>query len=76
MALSSGSVIDEDPFATGGGAPVSEEEGGIKARVAAFEAQLIREELSRCGGNQSEAARRLKISRVTLIDKMKRYGLR
>jgi DNA-binding protein Fis len=27
------------------------------------------------GGNQSEAARRLGVSRVTLIDKLKKYGL-
>jgi DNA-binding NtrC family response regulator len=27
------------------------------------------------GGNQSEAARRLGTSRVTLIDKLKKYGL-
>ncbi|MBN1774617.1 MAG: hypothetical protein JXB32_25375, partial [Deltaproteobacteria bacterium] len=27
-------------------------------------------------GNQSEAARQLGISRVTLIDKLKRHGLR
>ena len=31
--------------------------------------------LPACGGNQSETARRLGTSRVTLIDKMKKYGL-
>jgi DNA-binding NtrC family response regulator len=31
--------------------------------------------LDATGGNQSEAARRLGVSRVTLIDKMKKYGL-
>jgi DNA-binding NtrC family response regulator len=43
--------------------------------VGAFERELIQRTLTECGGNQSEAARRLRISRVTLIDKMKRHGL-
>ena len=33
---------------------------------------LIAEALRVCHGNQSEAARRLEVSRVTLLDKMKR----
>lgn len=33
-------------------------------------------ELERCHGNQSQAARRLEVSRPTLIDKMKKHGLR
>jgi two-component system response regulator HydG len=32
-------------------------------------------QLDATGGNQSEAARRLGVSRVTLIDKLKKYGL-
>ena len=31
--------------------------------------------IAQSSGNQSEAARRLGVSRVTLIDKMKKYGL-
>ena len=31
--------------------------------------------LAATGGNQSEAARRLGTSRVTLVDKLKKYGL-
>jgi two-component system response regulator HydG len=55
----------------GGAAPL-----GLKDRVAVFERGLIAAELERCHRNQSEAARRLGISRPTLIDKLKKLGLR
>jgi two-component system response regulator AtoC len=48
---------------------------GLQQQVAAFERGLIVAALERDGGNQSAAARRLGLSRVTLIDKMKRHGL-
>ena len=48
----------------------------LRERVDAYEASLIREALDRNGGNQSATARELRISRVTLIDKLNRYGLR
>jgi len=43
--------------------------------VGLFERGLIADELARCQGNQSETARRLGVSRVTLIEKAKKYGL-
>ena len=49
---------------------------GLKDRVAVFERGLIAAELERCHGNQSEAARRLGISRPTLIDKIRKLGLK
>jgi two-component system, NtrC family, response regulator HydG len=49
--------------------------GGLKDRVAAYERGLVLEALRACGGNRSEAARRLGIGRVTLLDKLKKYGL-
>jgi DNA-binding NtrC family response regulator len=49
---------------------------GLKDRVAVLERGLIAAELERCHGNQSEAARRLGISRPTLIDKLKKLGLK
>jgi DNA-binding NtrC family response regulator len=58
-----------------GEAPASEEPLGLRERVEAFERGLIAEELQRASGNRSEAARRLKMGRVTLIDKIKKYGL-
>jgi two-component system, NtrC family, response regulator AtoC len=65
-----------------GGAPASAEEqaapGGalsLREQVEAFERGVIARALGGAGGNQSEAARRLGTSRVTLIDKIKKYGL-
>jgi two-component system response regulator HydG len=75
VALAAGPEIDDDPFA--GNAAAERAVGpGLRERVAAFERELIAETLARCQGNQSEAARQLGISRVTLIDKLKRHGLR
>jgi DNA-binding NtrC family response regulator len=50
--------------------------GSLREQVAAFERSLIARALEETGGNQSEAARRLGLTRVTLIDKLKRHGLR
>jgi len=47
----------------------------LKEQVEAFERGLVSRALDATGGNQSEAARRLGVSRVTLIDKMKKYAL-
>lgn len=49
--------------------------GTFHEQVAAFERDLIAAALAQEGGNQSATARRLGLSRVTLIDKMKRHGL-
>lgn len=48
---------------------------GLRAQVEAYERHLIEAMLVETNHNQSEAARRLQVSRVTLIDKIKRYGL-
>ncbi|NMC70012.1 MAG: sigma-54-dependent Fis family transcriptional regulator [Myxococcales bacterium] len=75
VALAAGPEIDDDPFA--GDAAADPTVGpGLRERVAAFERGLVAEAMARCQGNQSEAARQLGISRVTLIDKLKRHGLR
>jgi len=57
--------------------PVTDARNGpsLKEQVEAFERGLVARALDATGGNQSEAARRLGVSRVTLIDKMKKYGL-
>jgi DNA-binding NtrC family response regulator len=47
----------------------------LKERVQAYERGLVVEALRAAHGNRTEAARRLGISRVTLHDKLKRYGL-
>ncbi|AKF09314.1 sigma-54-dependent transcriptional regulator [Sandaracinus amylolyticus] len=48
----------------------------LRAQVEAFERGLVVRALADCKGNQSHAARRLGIGRATLIDKMKRYGIK
>lgn len=48
----------------------------LREQTEAFERGILQRVLRECGGNQSEAARRLAIGRVTLIDKMKKHGLR
>ena len=47
----------------------------LRDQVEAFERGVIARVMEATGGNQSEAARRLGVSRVTLIDKLKKYGL-
>ncbi len=78
VALSPSGHLEEDP---GLGIGVDGDGGteavnlGLKQRVEAFERGLVVAELRRCGGNKSEAARRLGIGRVTLLDKIKKYGI-
>ena len=53
------------------------EEGNfdLEGRVAALERKLIAAALVRSGGNRSEAARLLGVSRNGLVMKMQRHGL-
>ncbi|HZJ64464.1 MAG TPA: FHA domain-containing protein [Kofleriaceae bacterium] len=48
---------------------------GLHDRIDAVERTGILDALAACGGNQSEAARRLGISRSTLISRLERYGV-
>lgn len=50
--------------------------GFLDAAIAELETRLISEALAASGGNQSEAARQLGISRVGLIKKLGRLGLK
>ena len=78
VALSDGGVIDVDSAGLDDGLRQSRKApgtGGFRARMEAFERSLLEEALSEAGQNQSEAARRLGISRATLIDKLKRHDL-
>jgi DNA-binding NtrC family response regulator len=47
----------------------------LEQRVGAMEKAAIRAELRKCGGNQSKAARNLKITERKLRYKIKKYGL-
>jgi DNA-binding NtrC family response regulator len=63
------------PFGRGEAAPVEDGPLSLKQRVEAYERGLVYEALHAALGNRSEAARRLAVSRVTLHDKLKKYGL-
>ena len=60
---------DVEPARAEGGGP------SLREQVEAFERNVIARALTAAAGNQSETARRLGVSRVTLIDKLKKYGL-
>tara|TARA_R110002073_G_scaffold332410_1_gene518262 strand:- start:56681 stop:57988 length:1308 start_codon:yes stop_codon:yes gene_type:complete len=70
-------LADGDTLEIPSGAPeVMAQAGPLRSRMAAFEVEILRETMLATGGNQSEAARRLGVTRVTLIDKLKRHGLK
>ena len=81
IALSSGGEIG--PAALSGiPAPASpdpaggaQEEQTLWERLDAFEREQIEQALAATGGNQSEAARRLRVSRSAFVDRLKKYGL-
>jgi two-component system response regulator AtoC len=80
LALSDGGELGVECLASldpaPGASPASPVQGTLREQVAAFERALVERTLSELGGNQSEAARRLGVTRMTLIEKMKRHGLR
>jgi two-component system NtrC family response regulator len=49
--------------------------GDLPGAVTRLETEMIRRALASCGGNRTEAARRLNIHRQLLYEKMRRYGL-
>ena len=62
-----------------GGAPRADGDGRgahpLREKVEAYERGLVVEALRAARGNRTEAARALGISRVTLHDKLRKYGL-
>jgi two-component system response regulator AtoC len=79
LALSEGGELGVEALSRLSASPESAPQAGtgtLREQVAAFERSLIARALEETGGNQSEAARRLGLTRVTLIDKLKRHGLR
>src|SRR5207245_7009962 len=56
-------------------APTRSEPGlSLREHVEAVERRLIGRMMTAVGGNQSEAARRLGLSRGSLIERLKKYG--
>jgi DNA-binding NtrC family response regulator len=50
-------------------------DGDLPSALAKLEVAMIRKALAACGGNRTEAARRLNINRQLLYTKMQRYGI-
>jgi len=76
VAMSGGGDIRADAFMPANAqGPATEGALTWREQLDAFERGLITEALSAADGNQSEAARRLGMSRSALIDRLKKYGL-
>jgi two-component system response regulator HydG len=76
IALSTEGELDVSllPFETGTEKPAGKS-FGLRERVEAYERGLIVESLKACRNNRSETARRLDVSRATLHDKLRKYGI-
>jgi DNA-binding NtrC family response regulator len=74
VALSVDGELDVEHI-PGRGAAQPAQELDLKTRVEAYEKGLVLDALEAARGNRSEAARRLGIGRVTLYDKLGKYGL-
>jgi two-component system, NtrC family, response regulator HydG len=72
MALSDGAV---DPDLLEQTADAERADGNLRERVDRYERSLIEEALAAAGGNKTIAARALGIGRVTLYEKLHKYGL-
>jgi two-component system response regulator AtoC len=85
VALSAGGELGAEAFPIARAAAHAPDEPGgdpppdgalsLKEQMDAFERNLIAQALSTSSGNQSEAARRLGMSRSAFIDRLKKYGL-
>jgi two-component system, NtrC family, response regulator AtoC len=74
--LLSGVATRNEPSAEPGQHPRNHAEGhSLREQVEGLERGLITRTLAAVAGNQSEAARRLGLSRGSLIDRMRKYGL-
>ncbi len=76
VALSDGGRLGLDDLARAAPpAAASSGSGPFRDRVDSFERELIAAALREAGDNRAAAARALGLSRVTLLDRMKRLGL-
>lgn len=73
VALSDGGWLDGEP--AGSNLAAAQPHAGLKERMDAFERGVLKSTLAATGGNRSEAARRLAISRGTLHEKLRKHGI-
>ncbi len=76
LALGDDGHVDAATWTPGSNAHATGADTGLRDQVAAFERGILEQTLRDTGGNKSEAARRLRITRTTLLDKLSKYGLR
>ena len=57
------------------GEKAAEAQGSEPQTLEDMESRMIRQAIEQCGGNLSQVATRLGITRQTLYNKMKRYGI-
>jgi len=77
-----GGDIGLEAFAAASTAPAADADAeappegtlSLREQLDAVERSLIRRTMAAAGGNQSEAARRLGLSRGSLIERLKKYG--
>jgi DNA-binding NtrC family response regulator len=82
VALGTGGDIGLEAFAATSAAPAGDADAeappegtlSLREQLDAVERSLIRRTMVAVGGNQSEAARRLGLSRGSLIERLKKYG--
>jgi len=78
VALSTGGDVGLEAFAPASAAPpmpdTDERTLSLREQIEAVERSLIGRAMTAVGGNQSEAARRLGVSRGLLIGRLKKYG--
>ena len=76
LQLASGDMPDPMAQTQPDPSPPAGSSGPLDAALMELEVRMVRDTLAAAGGNQSEAARRLGISRVGLVKKLTRLGLR
>jgi two-component system response regulator AtoC len=75
IALSDGGAIGLDAVQPAP-KPKTPSGGSFRERLLTFERELLEDALQQANGNHSEAARLLGMSRVTLLDRLKKHALR
>jgi transcriptional regulator of acetoin/glycerol metabolism len=75
VALSDGGPIDAPALGDEAAPAQTTTSGSFRAQVEQLERSLLTSALQAAGDNQSEAARKLGLSRATFLDKLKRYGI-
>lgn len=79
LATSEGGELDDSHLVHVQSNPVpnaNATSGNFWTQLEHFERSVLSKALADCSGNQSEAARRLGITRTTLLDKLKKLGIK